>query len=246
MQILIVDDESLARARLKRLLTCIEGCEVVGEAVDGVDALDKVEELDPTLVFMDIRMPGKDGLEAARNLAELSDPPAIVFCTAYDEYALEAFTTLAVGYLVKPVQLEDLQGVIAKAQKINKAQKSALSSPEAKNNSKERKHISAKSRKGMELIELDGVYCFVADQKYVTIHHREGETLIDDTLKELESEFSEGFIRVHRNALVSIQQISAMEKTKAGHYELRLKDSDYRPSVSRRHLGGLRDLLNSM
>jgi len=95
MHLLIVDDEPLARQRLARMVDQIEDCKVVGEAASGNEAISMIEEQDPDLVLMDVRMPGMDGLGAAKNIAEMSDPPALIFCTAYDEYALEAFNTLA-------------------------------------------------------------------------------------------------------------------------------------------------------
>jgi len=244
MEILIADDETLARERLRRLLTEIPDCEVVGEAVNGDDALRKIEVLDPSLVFLDIRMPGSDGMSTARALSEMNDPPAVVFCTAYDEYALQAFDTLAVGYLLKPVQRDDLQKVVEKAKKLNKAQLHAARERQNGAEEERRQHISARSHRGMELIPLEKIFCFTADQKYVTVHHSDGETLIDETLKELEEEFDDYFVRVHRNALVSIQQIAAMERDASGSFYLRLKASEFKPQVSRRHLPGVRDLLD--
>lgn len=245
MHILIVDDEELARERLKRLLEGLPDCKVIGEAVNGQDALEKINTLDPELVFLDVRMPVMDGIAVAKTLVENPDPPAIVFCTAYDEYALEAFDTFAQGYIVKPVQTEQLQQVIQKAKTLTRVQSRAIVEEEAEK-ATSRRHISAKTRKGMELIPIDNVHCFIADQKYVTVVHNEGETLIDDTLKDLENEFEPRFVRVHRNALVAVGRIEALERDSAGRYALRLNNSEYRPSVSRRHLAGVRSLLSSL
>lgn len=245
MHILVTDDENLARQRLIRLLNDIEGCEVIGEAASGDEALAAIELLDPDLLFLDISMPGKDGMAAAREISQMPEPPAIIFCTAYDDYALQAFEVEAVGYIVKPVQKEQLEQVLEKVKKLNKVQRSALEKgqPLAGN---ARHNITAKSRKGVELIPLDEVYCFVADQKYVTVVHKNGETLIDETLKELETEFEEVFARVHRNALVSKQHILGIEKDKTGRYEIKLKDSEFRPMVSRRHLTEIKALLSTL
>lgn len=244
MHILLVDDEVLARQRLSKLLSQLEGYTVVGEVDNGEKAIAAVENLDPDLVLMDVKMPGIDGIDAARSIAEMDDPPAIIFCTAYDDYALEAFDAQAVGYIVKPVNVEKLQQALEKAKRVNKAQRAAMggqSSGEAK-----RKHISAKTRKGIELIPIDDIYCFVADQKYVTVLHAGGETLIDETLKELESELEPEFLRVHRNALVAINCITGMQKGDSGQYELVLKDSEYRPMVSRRHHATVKSMINSL
>ena len=241
MHILIVDDEALARQRLVRMLS-ITGHEVVGEASNGAEAIDAIEQLDPDIVLLDVRMPGEDGLTSARQISAMSDPPALIFCTAYDEYALEAFQTLAVGYLLKPVQQEQLEAALEKASKLNKVQKSALQ-PKPSGAEAQRRHISAKTRRGLELIPINDIYCFIADQKYVTVIHKEGETLIDDTLKELEQEFPDRFLRIHRNALVAIKEIEGMERSGGGHYEIKLKQSEYRPVVSRRHVANVKDTL---
>ncbi|VUD69139.1 Transcriptional regulatory protein YehT [Thalassocella blandensis] len=245
MHILVIDDENLARQRLIRLLNDIEGCEVIGEAASGDEALAAIELLDPDLLFLDISMPGKDGMATAREISEMSEPPAIIFCTAYDEYALQAFEVEAVGYIVKPVQKEQLAQALEKAKKLNKVQRSQLENGKPELGSA-RQNITAKSRKGVELIPLEDVYCFVADQKYVTVVHKNGETLIDETLKELETEFAEVFARVHRNALVSKQHILGIEKDKTGRYEIKLKDSEFRPMVSRRHLTEIKTLLTTL
>ncbi|TVZ37197.1 LytTR family two component transcriptional regulator [Alteromonadaceae bacterium 2753L.S.0a.02] len=244
MHMLIVDDEPLARQRLKRMIENMEGYEVVGEAGNGTEAVAAVDKFDPDVVLLDVRMPGEDGLEAARKISEMPEPPAVIFCTAYDEYALEAFNTLAVGYLLKPVQEKQLLETLQKATKLNKVQKNAVvaeSAPEG-----QRQNITAKTRKGMELIPISSIQCFIADQKYVTVRHSSGETLIDDTLKELEQEFPDRFVRVHRNALVAIAEIEAMERNSSGQFELRLKSVDYRPVVSRRHVANVRELLSRL
>lgn len=243
MHILIVDDEPLARQRLQRLIEALPDYTVVGEAANGDEAIEATLRLDPDIVLTDIRMPGKDGLEAAHMISAMEDPPALIFCTAYDEYALQAFETLAAGYLLKPVKEEQLRAALEKVTRTTKVQKSALKQVEE---GASRQHIAAKTRRGTELIPIEDIYCFIADQKYVTVYHAEGETLIDDTLKELEEEFAQRFVRIHRNALVAIKGIVGMEKTAEGQYAVCIKDSEYRPLVSRRHLSGVRDLLNRL
>ncbi len=241
-QVLVVDDELLARQRAVRMIERIDGYEVVGEAENGIEALKSIEALDPDIVLMDIRMPGEDGLGAARSIAELEEPPAVIFCTAYDEYALEAFDTLAVGYLLKPLRQDQLELALAKASRINKVQRAKLKEP----NPNQRKNIAAKTRRGVELVPIDDIFCFMADQKYVTIMHAGGDTLIDDTLKELEDEFDSGFVRVHRNALVAIKNIEKLERLPSGQYELKLKGTVFKPIVSRRHVAAVRELLSSL
>ena len=243
MDILIVDDETLARYRLRRLLEGNRSYRVTAEAANAEEALDQVLAADPDIVLLDISMPGESGLELAQRLGDLEDPPAIIFCTAYDQHALEAFAVNAKDYLLKPVRQEKLLQSLDKVSSLNKAQRSLLR--EADNDSG-RAHISAKTRRGVELISIDSVFYFAADHKYVTVYHEEGETLIDDTLKDLEKEFPQRFVRIHRNALVALNRIEAMEKNLDGQFEVRLTGTEYRPVVSRRHVSALKELLTRL
>lgn len=261
MDILIVDDEALARQRLVRMVEKIEGFCVIAEADNAEDALVAISQYDPDIVLLDIRMPGRDGLSLAQDIAELEDAPAVIFCTAFDQYALDAFGTNAVGYLLKPVKSEHLLQVLEKAQKLNKIQRDAAQRNVIQRNAVEqvaeqktagikvanqRTNITAKTRRGVELIPLDDVRYFLADQKYVTVYHRTGEHLLDETLKELEEEFGARFVRVHRNSLVSVKHIEALERTAQGQYQVRLADTELRPVISRRHVSDLKELLKMM
>ncbi|WP_317932404.1 LytTR family DNA-binding domain-containing protein [Halioxenophilus sp. WMMB6] len=244
MDILLVDDEPLARERLKKLLQDLPECRLVGEAENGDEALTLIMAEDPDLVLLDIRMPGPSGMEVAKQISELEDPPAIIFCSAYDEYALEAFGVHAVGYLLKPVRGEDLKAVIDKAASMNRLQRRSQQTDESP--VPQRQHISAKTHRGLELIEIDSIRYFSADQKYVTVIHAGGETLIDDTLKELETLLGSRFVRVHRNALVAKKYILALEKSQEGGYHLRLEGCERKPAVSRRHLSSVKQLLQNL
>ncbi len=258
MKILIVDDEQLARDRIKRLLDRLgDEYTVVGEAGDGHRAIECVTQLEPDVVLLDIRMPGMDGLEAARHIMKLDKPPAILFCTAYGEHALEAFQIQAVGYLLKPVSAEQLGNALASAKRLNRAQLQSIShitpaagvagAPVVSTPKKHaRQHISAKTRHGLELVSIQDVRCFVADHKYVTVYHTRGELLIDDTLKELEDEFGQRFVRVHRNALISLPHVEGMEKAAHGHYCIRLQGTATKPIISRRHVTDLRRQLQML
>ncbi|MEH6468553.1 MAG: LytTR family DNA-binding domain-containing protein [Porticoccus sp.] len=245
MKILIVDDEPLARDRLKRMLSSISECRVVGEAGSGEQALSAAEELSPDLVFMDVRMPGMDGLAAAQYLAEIEPPPAVIFCTAYDDYAVEAFSSQAIGYLLKPIKQVDLEHAVLRTKRINKAQLTELQeSPVFHTDG--RSHIATKNRRGIDLVAIADIRLFQADHKYVTAYHSEGEALLDEALKDLESEFDGRFVRVHRNALVSIPHIEGLDRNVDGQYFVRLQGLDIRPQVSRRHVSPLRKLLEQM
>ena len=150
MRILVVDDETLARDRLRRMLEAEGEHEVVGEAANGSQAVVLCEELQPELVLLDIRMPGMDGLEPARHFLGLEAPPAVIFCTAYEEHAIQAFDLQAVGYLLKPVRKDNLLAALAKTVRLNRAQLAALKAVDVGR----RSHISARTHKGIELIAL--------------------------------------------------------------------------------------------
>ena len=246
MKILIADDEPLARERLTRLVKKIPHCTVLQPcAENGHEALQLVESLRPDILLLDIGMPGLDGLQVAAQLCEQSDAPAVIFCTAHDEYALQAFEVSATGYLVKPVRVEQLQAALEKAQRLNPVQLAALSrAPKAINAA--RTHLSARTHKGIELIPLEQVIHFLADNKYVTLRHARGETLLDESLKSLEEEFGQRFVRIHRNALVSRDHIERLQRTPNGHYELYLRDTTDPLIVSRRHVASVRKLMDKL
>ncbi|MCY1172760.1 Transcriptional regulatory protein YehT [compost metagenome] len=248
MNVLIVDDEPLARERLSRLVSDLEGYTVLEpSASNGEEALALIESLKPDVVLLDIRMPGLDGLQVAAKLCERETPPAIVFCTAHDEFAVDAFKVSAVGYLVKPVRAEDLLEALKKAERPNRVQLAALTRPAAESGNGPRSHISARTRKGIELIPLDQVIYFIADHKYVTLRHEGGEVLLDEPLKALEDEFGERFVRIHRNALVARDRIERLQRTPLGHFQLYLKGLNGDALiVSRRHVAGVRKMMQQL
>jgi two-component system response regulator AlgR len=242
MKVLIVDDEQLARDRLARMIAGYDNYDVVGEAANGIQAVERASQLLPEVVLLDIRMPGMDGLETARHFAELDEPPAVIFCTAYEEHAIEAFNLQAVGYLLKPVRKDNLEEALGKAQRINKAQLAALSSEQPPR----RSHISARTRRGVELIPVDDVRYFQADQKYVTVRYAAGEVIVDETLRDLEEEFADQFVRVHRNALVAAYYVIGLDRLSDGHYQIRLRDVDEALDVSRRHVAAVRKFIKRL
>jgi two-component system response regulator AlgR len=147
-----------------------------------------------------------------------------------------------VGYLLKPVRKENLKSALGKAQRVNKAQLAALADEQPPR----RSHISARTRRGIELIPVEDVRYFQADQKYVTVRHGEGEIIIDETLRELEEEFGERFVRVHRNALVAARYIVGLDRQPEGHYRIRLKDVDETVEISRRHVAAVRKVVKNL
>lgn len=234
LRVLIVDDEVPARARLKSLLAEIGDVAVAGEAGNGAEALALIETVAPDVVLLDVRMPGMDGLEAARHLNVLEEPPAIIFTTAFDEYAVQAFAAEAVGYLLKPVRKEQLAAALTRAGRLTRAQLQQLAAGDAR-----RTHIAARRREGLKLIPLEDVRYFLADQKYTTVGHLGGEDLIEDSLRLLEDEFAQSFARIHRNALVAVRHVERIERNADGQYLVHLRGCATPLQVSRRMAGEL-------
>lgn len=245
MRIFVVDDEPLARERLVRIIEKHAEHEVVGQAGDGVSALHQIQEHKPDIVLLDIRMPGMDGLEVARHLCKLEHPPAVVFCTAYDQYAMQAFDVQAVGYLLKPVRRDALVAALENAVRANQAQLAALGAAVQETGPAHtgRTHLSVRSHRGIQLVPVSDIQFFMADQKYVRVVYSGGEVLIDEPLKELEIEFGARFVRVHRNALIAIHLVDALERDPDGQNFVRLRGVEERVPVSRRSVPALRKKL---
>lgn len=248
MNVLIVDDEPQARDRLSRMLGELEGYTVLEpSATNGEEALALIDSLKPEVVLLDIRMPGMDGLQVAARLCEREAPPAVVFCTGDDEFTVQAFKDSTLGHLLKPVQADALRDALRKAERPNRVQLAALTRPGAESGNGPRSHISARTRKGIELIPIDQVIYFIADHKYVTLRHEGGEVLLDEPLKALEDEFGERFVRIHRNALVARDRIERLQRTPLGHFQLFLKGLNGDALiVSRRHVAGVRKMMQQL
>jgi two-component system response regulator AlgR len=241
MKVLVVDDEAPARRRLTELVSDL-GHEVAGTAGTGPEAIRQAQETGAEVVLMDIRMPGMDGLEAARHLTALTTPPAVIFTTAYDDYALEAFDTAAVGYLLKPVRRARLTDALARAARPTRAQLSRLGAGRPR---PARSHVAARVGGRLCLIPLSEIRCFCADQKYVAVHHGAGVDLIDEPLKALEEEFGRDFVRIHRGTLVALAHVESVRRDDRGHLSVTLRGVDEPLAVSRRHTAGFRQRLRS-
>lgn len=241
MNILITDDEPLARERLHSLVDEL-GHTVVGEAAHGEQALQMCETLNPDTILLDIRMPGMDGIETARHLMVLESPPAIIFTTAFDQHALQAFETNAVDYLLKPIRKDRLQEALNKTGKLNRVQLTQVSEEQQH----VRSHICTRARNRICLVPVHKIIFFMADQKYISVISSDGEVLIEESLKSLEHEFQQRFIRVHRNALVAKEFILSMGKSAAGGYFLLMKDTDKKLEVSRRHAPSVRKIIKEL
>ena len=242
MKVLVVDDEAPARERLRQLLDDIDGFDCCADAANGEAALEIVNADKPDIVLLDIRMPGMDGIQTAHHINALSDPPAIVFTTAYDEYAIEAFDARAIGYVLKPVRRTKLEAALAQAARL--AGPALREAADAAGVEARRKHICARTTDRMTLIPVEDISHFVADQKYVLVRHARGETLIDESLKSLEEEFDDLFVRIHRSALVAVDKVERVEKTRDGRTRIVMRDGSQAPDkeliISRRHVADVR------
>lgn len=237
LRVFIVDDEAPARERMKVLLADISAerpTELVGEAANGVEALERLADASADVALLDIRMPQMDGIELARHLAAMPQPPAVVFTTAYDQYAVQAFELNAVDYLVKPVRAQRLAEALEKARRAGPPSRETLArlAPQA------RHHLSVSERGRILLVPVADVLYLKAELKYVTARTREREYLLDESLTRLEQEFAAGFVRVHRNCLVARRAIAGFEKTSGAdgetHWSVVLTELDERLPVSRR------------
>lgn len=228
-RMLVVDDEHLARARLKELIRRIKPDAKVIEAQNGEDAITLFEEHKPKLALVDIRMPGIGGIELAYHLSAVEEPPAVIFTTAHNEYALQAFDANAIDYLLKPIHLERLQRALIKAEPLTELQNQVL-----KEGDEERTHISVTQRGRLKLIPIRDIVYFKAENKYVVIKTLEGEFLLNDTLNQLENELGSDFIRAHRNSLIATQFIEGMEKDPEDRWQVFLHGLDDRIEISRR------------
>ncbi len=237
MKILIVDDEQLGRERLVLLVQEIGApYTVVGQAASGDEAMEMCSSHGIDLVLMDIRMPGMDGLEAAARIMHHDPPPAVVFVTAYEEHALEAFDKNAVDYLLKPVRRERLEVALGRAQALSRAQIQALDQMKGEGID----YVYSNYRGGVLRIPIEEIYFFHAEQKYVVARHQGGEALLEESLKSLEQQVGARFLRIHRNALAATGFISGLEKRPDGHFQVYFRDIDDRLEVSRRHLPEVR------
>lgn len=231
MNVLIVDDEPPARTRLRQLLEDSGEHVVVGEAQNGQEALELSARLAPDVILLDISMPGINGIETAHHLNALEKPPCVIFTTAYDRYAVDAFDARAVGYVLKPVRRERLERALQQAARLSHGTLGEIGKDFGLG--EQRNHVCARVRGQLKLIPLADIMFFHADQKYVTVHHHGGEDLIDDSLKALEVEFADRFVRIHRKALVAVDKIDALRKTADGQTQVELRAKP--PAMDRGH-----------
>jgi len=251
IRIFIADDEGPARERMKELLQDIAGevpTTLAGEAANGIEALERLPASGAQVLLLDIRMPGMDGLELARHLTGLENAPAVVFVTAHDKHAIEAFDLNALDYLLKPVRATRLAAALKKA--------AAGGAPRRENLARAadtpREYLSVAERNRIVLVPVRDILFLRAEQKYVTVRTREKEHLIEESLIALEREFcgadaTHPFVRIHRNCLVARAAIRGFERTGGGdeeaHWQVVLDGYAERLPVSRRQWPTVRELV---
>ncbi|MEQ1526194.1 MAG: LytTR family DNA-binding domain-containing protein [Gallionella sp.] len=238
LRVFIVDDEPPARTRLRDLLNdCNDQLplEVVGEAGNGKIALEMLVDMQVDVVLLDIRMPEMDGIELSQHLQKLPKPPAIIFTTAYDDYAIKAFELHAIDYLLKPIRLGRLFEALTRAREAIPIQVETLREllPEP------RKNLSVHERGKIQLIPIEHVLYLRAELKYITIRTAEREHLIEESLTALETEFATRFVRIHRNCLVAKEAIEGFEKGgddtgESAGWTVKLKGLNEKLAISRR------------
>ncbi len=235
MNILVVDDEQLARQRLIMLVNELgDPYRVAAEASNGEAALNIAADQAIDVILMDIQMPGMNGLDAARTLAGLPLPPAVIFTTAFEEHALPAFESNAVDYLLKPIRQEKLLQALEKVSVLTRPQIAATEKEESTAS------ICAQIRGEIERIPLHDVYFLQADHKYVMVRHEHGEALVEDSLVSLEQRYPTQFLRIHRSILVTASKLSGLGKNDQGQVVVTLRGLEETLPVSRRHLPEVR------
>jgi two-component system response regulator AlgR len=244
LRALIVDDEALARSRLRTLLgDCTSPAVLVAaEAAHAVQAMDALRREVFDVVLLDIRMPGVDGITLAQTLAQLPEPPALVFVTAHSEHAVQAFEVEAVDYLTKPVRLERLQQALQKVERLAQAAKGLQ--PET-----DEECLIIQDRGRTERVPLAEVLYLKAELKYVTVRTAGKSYILDGSLNELEERYAHQFMRIHRNALVARRAVRALEKhfdpEEGEGWAVRLRGVDELLAVSRRQLSAVREAIAS-
>jgi two-component system response regulator AlgR len=237
LAVFIVDDEAPARHRIRELLSDCSAqlsLELVGEASNGLDALEQLATTHADVVLVDIRMPQMDGIELAQHLNKLDKPPVIVFTTAYDNYAIQAFEQHAIDYLLKPIRLGRLFEALSRARAAVPVKSETLKElmPEP------RKNLSIQERGKILLIPIEKVLYLRAELKYITVRTAEREYLAEEPLGALEKEFATRFVRIHRNCLVAKEEIESFEKVGGegaeSHWTVKLKGLEEKLPISRR------------
>lgn len=221
LRVMVVDDEPLAVERLQLLLARLEGVAVVGTANDGEAALRIAEAVAPELVLLDIAMPGMDGIDVARALSGSAVDPAVVFVTAFDNFAVAAFDVAAIDYLMKPVQADRLERALERVRAYISGGKPSAAKP-ASNHVEE---FWVPDHTGLVRIAAGDIQRITAERDYMRLHVGARSWLIHRTIAKLEADLDPAlFIRVHRSVILRRDTITGLYRDEAGHWTARLSD----------------------
>ncbi|CZF82766.1 Transcriptional regulatory protein YehT [Grimontia celer] len=240
MRAIIADDEPILRHHLSRLLGAVSSdIDVVGSAKDGIEALDLIKKLQPDVVFLDIRMPGLDGLEVANLIGEMKNPPRIVFVTAYDHYAIEAFEHGAIDYLIKPIDEKRLTKTCARLKTRTKPTLNADEFTQILSQAQEKRcapltWLKAAKGEDIHLIHVDDVEYFRAEDKYVTVVTNDSEYIIRTPLRNLSQMLcEETFWQIHRSVIIKVSAIGRVFKDITGKMVVEVASNQNQLPVSR-------------
>jgi DNA-binding LytR/AlgR family response regulator len=235
LSVVIADDEAPARNELNFLLSELDSIKIVGEAADGSEALKIINEESPAAAFVDIKMPGKSGLQVAREISNLNISPRLVFITAYEKYALEAFQVDAVDYILKPFSRSQLTNVISRLKK--------LCQPEQDNFEVGKLPVYG-AKNEIELIDYDQIIVFYTCNKKVVAKTKDQEYRVKTSLKDLEVRLpNDQFFRVHRSFLVNLRQVEKIIPWFKGKYQLVMADNEGKKvPVSRNKVATVKDI----
>ena len=239
LRVMVVDDEPLAIERLQLLLARCQGVNLVGTAPDGEAALRIAEAVKPDLLLLDIAMPGMDGIEVARSLGSSSADPAVIFITAFDNFAVAAFDVAAVDYLMKPVHIDRLERALDRAREHIAKGKSGGKRPDPTRYVEE---FWVPDSSGLVRIAARDIDRITAERDYMRLHVGARSWLIYRTIAKLEEELDpETFIRVHRSVIVRRDTITGLSRDTAGHWAARLSDGHH-VRIGRSHIGEVKKL----
>ncbi len=245
VSVLIVDDERLARSRLSKLLESMDGVSVVGEAANGVEAVERIVELRPDVVLLDIQMPGMNGFEV---IDALDEPPLIIFATAYDDYAIRAFEVNSIDYLLKPVSRERLEDALGRARALlADTPKLDLEKEKLGTLARSRKidRLPASHGKRIVLLDLDEVVWLASEDGLVFAHTADGRFLVNLTMSELEERLDDReFFRIHRSTIVNLRHVRELVPWFSGKYQVVMDDpGSTELTLSRSRAKALREIL---
>ena len=224
MKYLVVDDEPLAVMRMQKMLESL-GVKDIITASNGQIALDLVKQHHPHVIFLDIEMPVLRGIDAAPLILDESPESKIIFCTAYDEYAIKAFDLSVTDYLLKPVNKQRL------IQALNKV-----------SNTSNKKTITFHQGNDIVRLGIDDIYCIISEDKTTIMHCQLGEVIIDESLVTLETNFSQHLLRINRNALINTEELFGIRRENSLAFA-KLRSTDYQPQISRRNITKIKELL---